>query len=250
MRGSVEVRLRELLEELVETEKASPDPFKIRVREILEELSELLPYASIEELPLDAEVLLRLAEVVKRQEEWVRGEASTLALGKFIAMLKVKLLGERELALQLLESWRPIVELEQVTFTEIMRAVDYLGSKRKLVLDVEGSGMAGTISIEEMAAMGLLSEYQLDKLLDRVRDKLRSLLSTREMVEYWEVVKGVDRYETYLNAYALSYLATLGEIDILYDPLEGEYYVAKRSSGEGESMSMIVPLKPVERDAN
>jgi len=244
----VEARLRELLEEVLETLRASPDPFKVRVREILDELSALLPRAGLEEMPLDAEILFRLAEVVKRQGEWIMGEAGAMALGRLFALLKVKLLDNRELALQLLESWRPIVELEQITFTEIMRALDYLSRRRPRALITEEGWELRAISREEMAALGILSERQLGELLSRVRRRLLRLLSARGVVRYGEAIRGDDRYETYLNAYALSHLASLGEFEIVYDPLEDEYYVT-RGTEEGEPVSIVVPLKLVESDA-
>lgn len=246
--GRVEARLRELLAEVLETLKASPDPFKIRVGKVLDELSKLLPEAEMDEMPLDAEILYRLAEVVKRQEEWIMGEAGAMALGKLFALLKVRLLSERELAFQLLESWRPIIELEQVTFTEIMRALDYLGRRRRLNLTAEEGWALRAISREEMAALGILTERQLGAVIREVRRRLRNMLSTRDTVRYWEVIKGSDPHETYLNAYALSHLASLGEFEVIYDPLEDEYYVT-RGVGEGEPVSIAVPLNLVESRA-
>ncbi|RLF06101.1 MAG: hypothetical protein DRK00_02640 [Thermoprotei archaeon] len=247
--GRVESRLRELLEEVLETLRVSPDPFRVRVREILDELSRLLPEAGLEDMPLDAEILFRLAEVVRRQGEWIMGEAGAMALGRLFALLKVKLLNNHELALQLLESWRPIVELEQVTFTEIMRALDYLGSRRRRALAVEEGWELRAISREEMAALGVLSKRKLSEVLDKVRRRLLHMLSAQDVVRYWEAVKGADRYETYLNAYALSHLASLGEFEVIYDPLEDEYYVTRGVEG-GEPVSVVVPLGLVKYDAS
>ncbi|MEM1509130.1 MAG: hypothetical protein QW291_00350 [Thermofilaceae archaeon] len=244
-----EERLRELLSELVETIKASPDPFKVRVREFLDELAKLLPQADLEELQLDVEVLYRLAEVVQRQEEWLISEAAAFALGRFLAALKARVLSENELAGGFLEAWKPIVELEQVTYTEILDAFKYSEGKRRFMLESGEEELVRLLSLEEVAALGILSEKRLMNLLEEVRDKLNTLLSGRDIVKYSEAVRGENFYETYMQAYALSYLSTLGEFDVLYDPFSNEFYVA-RAGVEGEFSSVAIHLKKVVNDAS
>ncbi|MEM1567709.1 MAG: hypothetical protein QXI84_04450 [Thermofilaceae archaeon] len=244
---SAEGRLREILEEIVETLRASPDPFRVRVRELLDELASLLPKLKVEELPLDAELIYRLAEVVRRQEEWLASEASAVALGRLVAALKVHALGERELALQLLGAWRPIVELEQVTFTDILRAVEYMGG-RKPRAAFEGGEEQTPVATRELAAeLGILSQVELEKVVERVRERLNRLLEVEEAVSYAEAVRGGSSYETYLNAYALSLLASSGEFSVVYDPLADEFYVTR--SGGGEASSLAIPLEQVVEDA-
>lgn len=241
---SAEGRLRELLEELLETLRASPDPFKVRVRELLEELAGLLPQLAPSDLPLDAEIVYRLAEVVKRQEEWLASEASTLALGRLVAALKVQVLSERELALQLLSTWRPAIALEQVTFTDMLRAVEYMGGRRPRAV-FEGSGEAvGVVGLDEAVALGVVSRVKLEEIIERVRERALELLEKSRAVRYFDVVRGSDTYETYLNAYALSLLSSAGEFDVAYDPLGDEYYVVKGGSG-GEPSSVAIPLAKV-----
>jgi hypothetical protein len=241
---SAEGRLRELLEELLETLRASPDPFKVRVRELLEELAKLLPQLSPSELPLDAELLYRLAEVVKKQGEWLASEASTLALGRLVAALKVQVLSERELALQLLSAWRPAIALEQVTFTDMLRAVEYMGGRRPRAVFEGGGEPVGVVGLEEAAALGVVSRVKLEEVMERVRRRALELLEGSGAARYAEVVRGADPYETYLNAYALSLLSSAGELDVVYDPLGDEFYVVKGGGG-GEPSSVAVPLARV-----
>lgn len=241
---SAEGRLGELLEELIETLKASPDPFKVRVRELLEELAGLLPRLRAEELQLDAEILYRLAEVVRRQDEWLASEAATLALGKLVAALKVQALSGRELALQLLRAWRPIVELEQVTFTDILRAVEYMGGRRPRAV-FEGSGEeVGVLGPEAMAALGLLPQVELERVVERVRRRVGELIKCSGAAKYVDAVAERDAYETYLNAYAISLLSSAGELDVAYDPLSEDYYIV-RGGGSGDPSSIVIPLRRV-----
>lgn len=240
-----EGRLRELLEELVETLRSSPDPFRVRVRELLEELAALLPKLKVEELPLDAELIYRLAEVVKRQEEWLASEASAVALGRLVAALKVHALAERELALQLLRAWRPVVELEQVTFTDVLRAVEYMSGRRPRAEFGRESESLGVASRELAAELGVLSQVEMEKIVGKVRSRLAGLLAEKGVVEYREAVLGGDPLETYLNAYALSILSSAGEFAVVHDPLADEYYVVKGAGGEEGASSVAIPLKRV-----
>lgn len=244
---SAEGRLRELLEELVETLRASPDPFRVRVRGLLDELASLLPKLKIEELPLDAELIYRLAEVVRRQEEWLASEASAVALGKLVAALKVHALEGRELALQLLSAWRPIVELEQVTFTDVLRAVEYMGGRRPKEA-FGGEEESASVAARGLSAeLSLLPQVELDAVVERVRARLDKLLEGGRAVKYAVAVRGGSSYETYLNAYALSLLSSAGEYAVVYDPLADEFYVTK--GGEGEASSVAILLSAVARSA-
>lgn len=244
---SAEGRLRELLEELLETLRASPDPFKVRVRELLEELAGLLPQLTLSELPLDAEIVYRVAEVVKRQEEWLASEASTLALGRLVAALKVQALSERELALQLLGAWKPVISLEQVTFTDMLRAVEYMGGRRPRAVFEEGGEGVGVVGLEEAVALGVVSQVKIEEAVERVRKRAFELLEKLGAARYRDVVRGSDPYETYLNAYALSLLSGAGELDVAYDPLGDEFYVVR--GGSGEPSSVAIPLAKVVEDA-
>lgn len=244
---AAEGRLREILEEIVETLRASPDPFRVRVRELLDELAALLPKLRMEELPLDAELIYRLAEVVRKQEEWLASEASAVALGRLVAALKVHALSERELALQLLSSWKPIVELEQVTFTDVLRAVEYMGGRRPKAA-FEGGDEQVPVATRELAVeLGILSQVELGKVVEEVRGRLNRLLKDREAVSYAEAVRSESSYETYLNAYALSLLASSGEYSVVYDPLADQFYVTK--GGSGEASSLAIPLNRVAEGA-
>jgi len=241
---SVEGKLRELLEELLETFQASPDPFKVRVRELLEELARLLPQLELSDMPLDAEIVYRLAEVVKRQEEWLASEASTLALGRLVAALKVQVLSERELALQLLSAWRPAIALEQVTFTDMLRAVEYMSGRRPRAVFEGGGEAVGVMGLDEAVALGVVSRVKLEEIIEKVKRRALELLEKSGTARYLDVVSGSDLYETYLNAYALSLLSSAGEFDVAYDPLGDEYYVVKGGSG-GEPSSVAIPLAKV-----
>ena len=81
-----EARLREILEELLAALN-SPDPFSVDLPRVLKELAELLPSLSEYGLEMDAEALYYVAELIAKQEEWVKGRSALLVLGPFVAVL-------------------------------------------------------------------------------------------------------------------------------------------------------------------
>ena len=225
--------LGELLEELTTTLKATSDPFRIRVAEILEELREKLPHLSDEELQLDGEIISLLAKVVREQEIWVKREASIAAVGKLLALLKVKALSERELAGELLESWHPIVDLQQVTFTELRAALSYLEGREEFKLGGAEAVIPEPVTLE--------LSVDMEEVILEVEEELSSLLAEKERIPYRQVVGGRGKDEALLRAYALSYLATSGRITIVYDPFEEEHYIQRAQ--EGEAHSQVVELR-------
>lgn len=223
--------LKQLLEELINIIKMTSDPFKVRVEGILEELSSALPEMESEDLQVDGEIISLLAKVVKEQEEWVKREASIAAIGKIIALLKIKALDSKGLAKELLENWNPIADLSQVTFAEVYLALSYLKSKREYEL---GERITQGFEVT-MPELGVDIKQLMDELEEELADILR-----RGKVPYGEVIRGKDIMDMLLRAYALSCLATMGKVTITYDPLQDEYYVER--AGEGESYSQVVQL--------
>mgnify|MGYP005645934519 CR=1 FL=1 len=237
---SVSVRLRKLLEEIVETEKASPDPFKINVRRLLDELSLLLPMIKDEDLELDSEILSRLADVVLRQEEWVRERSTTLLIGQLIALLKLRTMDKIDLTLELLNAWNPIVELEQVTLALLIRSLEYLRDRRLYRLPEASEGEARRLSLKDLVSMQMISNGSLEKALRTVMERIMHAFRRIERIDYYDVVRGKNCFETYLNAYALACLASEGKVSITYDPLEDKYYVVR--PGDDQAYYSIIVL--------
>ncbi len=242
MSKNITAKLRSLLDELVETVKSTTDPFKVDVKKILDELSKLLPALRDEHLVLDSEILSHIVEVVRDQEEWVKNRSSMLVLGPFIALLKISSLSERELARDLALSWHPIVELEQITFTEIMRALNYLSTRKSFKPDFLERGELKTVGVGDLENLGILSELDLQEILDNIRQEVKRRLSGGGILEYFDFVKGESMLETFIRAYVISYLATMGELSIIHDPLKEEYYILE-APAVGEYQSIVIALR-------
>jgi len=236
---SVERELAEILSEIEETLRVTGDPFKVRVRELLDRLSNILSRADVEHLPFDAEILMRVSDVIKYQGERLNEEASAIALGRLAALIKAKLLSPEELAYLLISSWRPIVSQEQVTLTDLMRSLEYLEYRLRTSLS------SPQVEAERVERPQLiLSETDVRARIEEVRGRINRLLASSPIVRYVEAVRGENLYETYVNAFAVALLASMGEISILYDPFEGAYFIT-RAAGEGEIYSTIVLLEEV-----
>ncbi len=240
MRGNARIRLRELLEELTETLRKTSDPFKINIKGILDELAEILPYLEYEDLVIDAEILSQIVEVIKEQEEWIRNRSAMLVLGPFIALLKIASLSKQELAKELAAAWHPIVELEQITWTDIMRALNYLSARKKFVFETPETERLKTVSSQDLEELGLMLKFNLEELADKIEAEISEKLAKKGFVDYVEVVKGRNILEVFVKAYVVSYLATAGKFSIAYDPLKEKYYIVKPSNGEYQSV--VIPL--------
>ncbi len=240
---SVKIRLRELLEELAETARRTSDPFKIDVKRVLDELAEILPMLKYEEMVLDAEILSRVVEIIKEQEDWVKNRSAMLVLGPFIALLKIASLSKQELAKELAEAWHPIVELEQITWIDVFRALNYLSARRKFALEIPEGKRVGVASSSELGELGLLSELDLEEEAKKLEKEIAEKLAEKGAVEYFEVVRGESLSEVFVKAYVISYLATAGKYSIVYDPLREKYYIVKPSNGDYHTV--VVPLRGV-----
>jgi len=241
-----EARLREILEELLAALN-SPDPFSVDLPRVLKELAELLPSLSEYGLEMDAEALYYVAELIARQEEWVKGRSALLVLGPFVAMLKVLALSTKELAQELLKAWNPIVELEQVTFADILRGLEYLEERGKPLPLPEAALPLSYAGFELLEELGLVAGPELEEAVGEVRELLRGEFERRGYALYREVVACDSLRKTYLRAYAISHLATSGEVSIAMDPVSGEVYVTP--PGEGEVVSIAIPLSELSEKA-
>ncbi len=223
-------RLEEILDEVSATLRSSSDPFSVRVLEILDELRDLLPRMRDEDLLMDSEIILKLAEVVREQGEWLRRESTVAALGRIIALLKLSM-DPRSLAEELLEAWSPIVDLEQVTLADVHRSLSYLQEKRIAPPSREMITLRG--SLKEI----IPEEPDLEEILDEVREIVRKM---EEPIPYRKVVSGSPK-EVLLKAYAIAFLASSGEISLVLDPVEEELYVTKPSPGK--FFSYVIPVR-------
>lgn len=222
---------QELLQRIVElcdsVRKSGLDPFDVEVREFFDRLRELLPKLKTnEELYLDIQAVLGLADVVFQQGEWIKHKSSLLYLDPLLITLKLYALQPRDLAEVLVRAWHPIIDLESLSLPAIREGLDYWRNlpgldERFKELEVT-EVMTGEIARRELAKMGILSDEDLTALLDRTWRELKEAVGKKEFISYWKFIQGKSFEETVFRAWLVSFLVSYGYATLDIDPLEDE----------------------------
>jgi hypothetical protein len=227
------------------------DPFDVRVREFFDRLREILPRLKRhEDLYLDIQAVLGLAEVIFQQGEWVKHKSSLLYLDPLLVMLKLHALPPRDLAEIFIRSWHPVVELEAISPHGIREAKDYwIGlpslEERYPGLDA-GEMLTKQIARGELERMGIVSAEEFSKALERMSGELQKAAGEKGEVSYWEFIMAPSFEKTVERAWFVSFLITSGyataevrplEEEILLKPVEGP-----RGSGKAVPSSLAIPI--------
>ncbi|HDJ89588.1 MAG TPA: hypothetical protein ENG40_02715 [Thermoprotei archaeon] len=222
------------------------DPFKIDLNKIVEELAELFPrLKSAEEIGLDIEALYNIALLVKERGEWVKSESSLLVLGPLFAFLRVKLFEPEELAKIFLESWHPIICLNQITTMRLLSALKYwlslekYGRKRMEVIRNIGPDKIG---FDELKKHGFLSEEGFRDIVLRFSKRIEKMFAERDRIDYWQCIMDKSFSKTVENAYALSFLVSRGIYFIDIEPLSGKIFVYKKMPRKMVSSSIVTTI--------
>ncbi|MGQ9788102.1 MAG: hypothetical protein ACUVQM_02135 [Candidatus Hadarchaeaceae archaeon] len=222
---------QELLQRIVElcdsVRKSGLDPFDVEVREFFDRLRELLPKLKTnEEIYLDVQAVLGLADVIFQQGEWIKHKSSLLYLDPLLITLKLYALQPGDLAEVLVRAWHPIIDLESLSLPAIREGLDYWRNlpgldERFRELEVT-EVMTGEIARRELAKMGILSDEDLTALLDRTWRELKEAVGKKEIISYWKFIHGKSFEETVFRAWLVSFLVSYGYATLDIDPLEDE----------------------------
>ena len=206
--------------------KRGLDPFDVEVREFFDRLRELLPkLRKHEELYLDIQAVLGLADVVFQQGEWIKHRSSMLYLDPLLIMLKLHALPAKDLAEVLARSWHPIIDLESLSPHGVKEAMDYWRSlppldERWRELDTT-EVLTGEVAFRELARMGILSDEDFAAVLDRTWRELREAAEGGE-ISYWDFISARSFEETVVRAWLVSFLVSYGYATLELKPLEEE----------------------------
>lgn len=222
---------RELLLRVVDlcdsVRKRGLDPFDVEVREFFDRLRELLPkLKENEELYMDIQAVLGLADVIFHQSEWIKYKSSMLYLDPLLIMLKLYALQPKDLAEVLVRAWHPIVDLECLSPSGIRDGLEYWRKlpgldERMRDLDVT-EVMTGEIARRELARMGILTDEDLTTLLDRNWRELKDAAGERGEISFWDFIHCKSFEETVLKAWIVSFLVSYGYATLEVKPLEEE----------------------------
>jgi len=239
--------LQNIIELCQTVERKGLNPFDVDVKSLLARLRRMLEKAKhVEDIVMDAETLYRIALLIAFQGRWLRQKASSLFIDHQLVAVKLAVADDNSLAQAFLRSWRPIVRLEQLTAYKARLGMEHFLNLPSIDRERSGLPSPRAISmseIEEMTRAGLLEEAWFEEKLKQVYAELLDQ-ARRGKVDYWRFIIGKDFSETVAKAYAVSFLATNGKVDLKSDPLTDEKTLVvldKKVEGE-ETRSLAVAM--------
>jgi len=228
--SKLEKLIDEILELLEKAKRREINPFDVDVKSLLDELSKLFPkLRSEDEYSLDMKALHSLALLIKEQEEFVRSESALLVLGPLLALLRARVMSSEELATLFIESWNPIVELEQLTTERMEQALDYWIKLTKY-------------GVRREKSLPSISDVVFERKLEEVEKELKEKLGESGKVDYWNFIVSNDFRETVFRAYCISFLATQGKILLYRNPLGDEIFILPPEDTESPGSSMVIVI--------
>lgn len=254
---------REELQEIIEMCKAvedrSLDPFQIDVRRLIKVIKEYFPnWEQPEDLCLDAETVHRLASIIRMQSDWVKHRSTSLYTDPFLLKEKLTEIDKQEIVQTFLRSWRPIVELEQITPFSLQGAMEYWKNlspiderwgepQHRMVED-------GYVTREELIKQRILGDKEFSKELEKFWGKLKKEVQEKGedgKIRYWDFI-GADSYqETIQKAFLTSFLITYGYATLEIHPLEEETLIQPYKtpvSKIGEKQLVSIPIAVTKED--
>jgi hypothetical protein len=242
MRQEFLLRIIDLCESV---RKKGLDPFDVEVREFFDRLRELLPKLQRhEELYLDVQAVLALADVIYQQGEWIKHRSSMLYLDPLLIELKLHALPSHDLAEVLTNSWHPIIELESLSAHGIAEANQYWANLPSLEERWRHFGTPEApeeISWQELVRLGILSKEDFETELDRLWEELKHAAGESK-VDYWDFILEQSFEETIDKAWLVSFLVSYGYAALELNPLEEEVWLKPQTKPKQLEQTFSVPI--------
>ena len=227
---------------------SSANPFEVNILDKILILKKHLPdWEFLDELLLDSEALYELAQIVKLQDQYLKGKASSLYIDPLLVQLKVKLLSREALAESFVKSWHPTAQLDQLSPRGLEKAFVYwrdlrpLAERFKEQFSTYGVG-PGTVGYQELVELGIFTQEQFDSKMNSVFSDL-ALKSNGDWIDYREFIESKEEGEKVMRAYILAFLISDGRALVKTDPLTDKISLMplqRRSTGEANSVAISV----------
>ena len=201
----------------------------------------------LDELLVDSEAMLELAQIVKLQDEWLKHRASSLYIDPLLIQLKLKLLPKESLSEAFIKSWHPTAQVDQISPRGLEKAFVYwrdLQPMSERFKDEFGSygTRPGLVDYSDLISLGVFSQQQFETTLTELDDELLRK-SNGEWVDYRDFL-GDESYERkVLRAYLLSFLISEGRATLKTEPLTGKIWVrplAEKSKALPKSVAVSI----------
>ena len=229
-------------------ETSSANPFDVDIKEKILLLKSRLPeWRFLDELLVDSEALLELAQIVKLQDEWLKHRASSLYIDPLLIQLKVKLLPKEALIEAFVKSWHPIAQVDQISPKGLERAFvywrDLLPMAERFRNEFSSYGIKpGTVDYEELISLGVFTQNQFENRLKDLHDELLAK-SNGEWIDYIEFIQSPYFEIRVLRAYLLAFLISEGRASLRTEPLTGRVWMkALSEKAKGPSKSVAISI--------
>lgn len=211
-------------------EERGLDPFLVDVDDIITIIREYFPeWESVDEFNLDAEAINCLASVIRLQSDWIRHRSTSLYTDPFLLEDKLYKLSRERLASLFLNSWHPIVEMEQISIFSLSEAIKYWQSllplKERWTKTSYMKTELGVTSREELISQQIMAEEAFTEQLENLWHELKQKVGKEEKISYWNFVGAQTYEETVKRAYMTSFLITYGYATFEVYTLEEEIFI-------------------------
>jgi len=229
-------------------ERSSANPFDVDIHEKILILRERLPeWKFLDELLVDSEAMLELAQIVKLQDEWLKHRASSLYIDPLLIQFKVKLLAKEALIDAFVRSWHPIVQVDQLAPKGLEKAFvywrDLAPMSERFRAEFGNYGVRpGSIDFGDLLDLRIFTQEQFEDRLKKIQEELREKAGNK-WLDYRGFI-GADTFEEKIvRAYLLAFLISEGKATLKTDPLTGQIWVAsldKRAFGVPKSVAVSI----------
>ncbi len=231
-----------------DVETSSANPFDVDIREKILLLKERLPELKLlDELLVDSEAMLELAQIVKLQDQWLKSRASSLYIDPLLIQLKVKLLSKEALSEAFVKSWHPVAQIDQLSPRGLEKAFVYwrdlvpISERFKDQFGTYGI-RPGLVDYGELVSLGVFTREQFETSLVQLHDELLQK-SNGEWVDYREFIDR-DSFEVKVRrAYLLAFLISEGRALLKTEPLTGRIWtmaLAEKVKGAPKSVAISI----------
>ncbi len=222
--------LQRVIDQCRSVQEKGLDPFLVEVDDIIEIIQTYFPeWDNPEELCLDAEAIHQIASTIKLQSEWVKHRSTSLYTDPFLIEEKLRKLPLEEIEAIFLNSWHPIVELEQISPKSLVESVKYWQNLVPLHQRWQNSTQyqteAGTTTFEELVKQQIIAKEAFSNKLEQFWMELRAKRVDDEKIEYWDFIGAPTYEETVKRAYMTSFLVTYGYATLEVDRLEEMVFI-------------------------